>query len=86
MTAGGTRQVTSNNSPLLMVMAAPATTPHAPSTITAAHHAATNRARDISFNIACLLFRFWCSPFHPFDEHLWNLVANDHDAQHAVLP
>ena len=24
--------------------------------------------------------------FQPFDERLWNLVADDHDAQHAVLP
>ena len=25
------------------------------------------------------------SPLQPFDERPWHLVANDHDAQHAVL-
>jgi hypothetical protein len=50
-----------NNSrlPLLTVMGAPATTPHAPTTMTVAHHAPANRAREISFNIACVLFRVW---------------------------
>ncbi len=56
MSAGGPRQATTNNSPLLAVMAAPATTPHAPITITAAHHAPASRARDISFNIAVFSF------------------------------
>jgi hypothetical protein len=26
------------------------------------------------------------SPFQPFHEHLWHIVANDHDAPHAFLP
>ncbi len=58
MTAGGTRQATNNNSPLLIVMAAPATMLHAPIVITVKHHAPINRARERSFNIACVLFRF----------------------------